>query len=272
MAQTTVRLMPDATKVSGFGRTARRDAWWVQPLATFLGFAAFIVYATWAAFQGNHYEYGPYLSPFYSPLLFGDGPHSWFGPQPSWWPGAIPFSAALLILWAPGGFRVTCYYYRGAYYKAFWADPPSCTVGEPRSLYRGENSFPLILQNVHRYFLYLALGFIVILVWDVWKAMWFADPATGSTKIGFGVGTLVLAGNVVLLAGYTFGCHSLRHLVGGRCDQLSNRPVRSAAYTGVCQFNRVHMRWAWASLFSVAFADLYVRLCSMGVWSDWRLI
>ena len=96
-----------------FGQTRRRDAWWVQPLVTFLGLSAFVVYSTWAAFQGNHYESGPYLSPFYSPLLFGEGPHSWFGPQPAWWPGALPFSAALLILWAPGGFRFTCYYYRG---------------------------------------------------------------------------------------------------------------------------------------------------------------
>ena len=110
----------------GFGTTLRRDAWWAQPLVTFLVLGAFVVYATWAAFQGAHYEYGPYLSPFYSPLLFGEGPHSWFGPwaRPGWWPGALPFSAALLILWAPGGFRFTCYYYRGAYYKAFWADPP----------------------------------------------------------------------------------------------------------------------------------------------------
>ena len=123
----------------------------------------FIVYATWAAFQGNHFEFGPYLSPFYSPLLFGDSPHAWFGPKPGWWPGALPFSAALLILWAPGGFRFTCYYYRGAYYKSFWADPPGCTVGEPRKKYLGERSFPLVLQNVHRYFLYLGLIFIVIL-------------------------------------------------------------------------------------------------------------
>ena len=56
-----------------FGQTRRRDAWWVQPLVTFLGLSAFVVYSTWAAFQGNHYEFGPYLSPFYSPLLFGDG-------------------------------------------------------------------------------------------------------------------------------------------------------------------------------------------------------
>jgi hypothetical protein len=255
-----------------FGRTARRDPWWIQPLLTFVGLSAFVVYATWAALQGNHYEYGPYLSPFYSPLLFGEGAHSWLGPKPGWWPGAIPFSAAVLILWAPGGFRVTCYYYRGAYYKAFWADPPSCAVGEPRSRYRGEQSFPLILQNVHRYFLYLALIFLVILTYDVWKALWFADPATGRAAFGIGVGTIVLAVNVVLLGGYTFGCHSLRHLIGGRVDQLSNRPVQSGMYDCVSCLNHRHMRWAWASLFSVAFADLYVRLCSMGVWTDWRIV
>ena len=80
-----------------FGDTTRRDFWWLQPLAVFLALSAFVVYATWAAFQGNHYEYGSYLSPFYSPLLFGEGPHAWFGPKPAWWPGALPFSAALLM-------------------------------------------------------------------------------------------------------------------------------------------------------------------------------
>src|SRR5918993_5227841 len=203
-----------------FGRTSRRDAWWVQPLMTFLGLSAFVVYSTWAAFQGNHYESGPYLSPFYSPLLFGDSHHAWFGPKPGWWPAAIPFSAALFILWAPGGFRFTCYYYRGAYYKAFWQDPPGCTVGEPRKSYWGERSFPLILQNVHRYFLYLALAFIVLLAWDVWKATQFSDGFGGET-FGIGVGSLVLALNVVLLGSYTFGCHSLRHLVGGVRDEIS---------------------------------------------------
>jgi hypothetical protein len=255
-----------------FGRTMRRDAWWVQPVFTFLGLGAFVVYATWAAFQGEHYEFGPYLSPFYSPLLFGDGPHSWFGPKPGWWPGALPFSAALLILWAPGGFRFTCYYYRGAYYKAFWADPPSCTVGEPRNKYLGENSFPLILQNIHRYFLYLALLFIVILAYDVWVALWFPDPATGAREFGIGVGTLLLAINVVLLGGYTLGCHSLRHLIGGRIDQLASRPMRMTLYNGASALNCRHMRWAWASLFSVALSDVYVRLCSMGVLTDWRIL
>jgi hypothetical protein len=197
----------DALKRRAFGETSRRDLWWVQSLVVFLALSTFVVYSTWAAFQGAHYTFGPYLSPFYSPELFGDSPHAWFGPKPGWWPTWAPFSPALLILWAPGLFRFTCYYYRGAYYKAFWADPPGCTVGEPRKKYLGERSFPLILQNVHRYFLYIALVFIVLLALDVWKALWFDDGA-GGTKFGIGLGTLILAANTILLGSYTFSCHS----------------------------------------------------------------
>ncbi len=255
-----------------FGQTSRKGAWWFVPLIVFLGLGAFVVYATWAAFQGAHYRFGPYLSPFYSPEIFGDGKHSWFGPKPAWWPMWLPFSPALLILWAPGGFRMTCYYYRGAYYKAFWADPPSCAVGEPRKSYWGEASLPLILQNIHRYFLYLALIFLVLLASDVWRAMWFTDPVTGAVHFGLGIGTLVLAVNVILLSGYTFGCHSLRHLIGGGRDRLSASALCHNAYRCVGCFNRRHMVWAWCSLFSVAFSDVYVRLCSMGIWHDWRIL
>jgi hypothetical protein len=253
-----------------FGQTMRRDAWWVQPLLVFFGLSAFVVYSTWAAFQGRNYYSGPYLSPFYSPELFGDSPHSWFGPRPAWWPGWLVFSPALLVLWAPAGFRLTCYYYRGAYYKAFWADPPSCTVGEPRHGYLGENSFPLIIQNLHRYFLYLALAFLGILAHDVWSALWFTDAA-GRTSFGIGVGTLVLALNVLFLGGYTFGCHSLRHLVGGYSDQLFRSPLCRKSYACVSCFNRRHMVWAWISLFWVGFSDVYVRLCATGIWTDWRI-
>jgi hypothetical protein len=268
MAQLTV--LPAQSR--GFGQTSRRDLWWREPLIVFLVLSSFIVYATWAAFQNAHYTFGPYLSPFYSPEIFGDSPHAWFGPKPGWWPSWLLFSPALLILWAPGGFRFTCYYYRGAYYKGFWADPPSCAVGEPRKSYRGENSFPLILQNVHRYFLYLALLFLLFLAWDVWKATQFVDPASGATSFGLGIGTLVLAGNVFFLGGYTLGCHSLRHLIGGRKDVMSNSKATGTAYGCVSCLNRRHMLFAWMSLFWVAFSDVYVRLCSMGVWHDWRIL
>jgi hypothetical protein len=255
-----------------FGHTNRIDAWWLYPLLVFIALFSFIIYSTWAALQGNHYWFGSYISPFYSPELFGDSPHRWFGAKPGWWPAKLPWSPAIFILWAPGLFRLTCYYYRGAYYKAFWADPPSCTVSEPRKKYLGEHSFPLIIQNIHRYFLYIALFFLGFLSFDVWKALWFSDPGSGEKSFGIGVGTLVLAVNVIFLGGYTFGCHSLRHLIGGFLDRLSGAPVRRKAYLCVSCFNRRHMLWAWMSLFWVAFSDIYVRLCSMGIWSDWRIL
>ena len=251
-----------------FGETRRKDAWWVVPLITFTVFSSFLVYATWAAFQGDHYTYGPYLSPLYSPLLFSPDGHGWLGVRPAWIPAWI--TVAMLILPFPGGFRLTCYYYRGAYYKAFWADPPSCAVGEPRKTYLGERSFPLILQNVHRYFMYAAVIFIGILSWDVWQALWWAAD-DGTRHFGVGLGTIVMAVNVVLLASYTFGCHSLRHLVGGWMDKFSGHPVRKATYDCVSWCNGRHMLFAWCSLFSVALTDVYIRLCSMGIIHDVRI-
>lgn len=272
------------------GKTSRRDLWWVQPLLVFVGLGAFVVYSTWAALQGAHYylhgealgyeTYRNYLSPFYSPVLF-DAPgvhsgHAWFGAWPSWlnWLPPLLMTPAILILWAPGGFRFTCYYYRGAYYKAFWADPLSCTVGEPKfrgERYRGERKFPLVLQNVHRYFLYLALLFILILSYDAIVSYIFTDPATGNKGFGIGVGSLILTLNPIFLGAYTFGCHSLRHLIGGRKRAVGGGAPRKA-YDCVSCLNRRHMTWAWISLFWVAFCDVYIRLCSMGVITDYRLI
>jgi hypothetical protein len=77
-----------------------------------------------------------------------------------------------------------------------------------------------------------------------------------------------------MLSGYTFGCHSMRHVVGGMMDRLSTsriRTLRQTAYNCSSCLNRRHMLWAWMSLFTVAFSDIYVRLCSMGIWTDWRI-
>ncbi len=267
---TPVALQVEA-KRRAFLKTNRKDNWWVAPLLTFLGFSSFIVYSTWAALQGNHYTYGPYLSPFYSPEIFGYSQHAVFGPPPSFWPAFIPFSPAMLILWAPGGFRFTCYYYRGAYYKAFWADPIACTVGEPRHTYLGEKSFPLILQNVHRYFLYLAVAFIVMLSYDVVLAFFKWPDGHGHT-FGIGVGSLIMMLNVGLIASYTFGCHSMRHLIGGKKDQLPKHAIGKNCYDCVSGLNKRHMLFAWCSLFSVGLTDLYIRLCSMGVITDFRIL
>jgi hypothetical protein len=124
---------------------------------------------------------------------------------------------------------------------------------------------------VHRYFAYIAVLFLFMLSYDVWLALWF-PTADGGKEFGIGLGTVILAVNVVLLSSYTLGCHSVRHLAGGVKDEISKSPVRQACYNCSSALNYKHQLFAYCSLFSVAFADVYVRLCSMGIWSDWRIL
>ena len=140
MAQTVI-----GGHTQGLMQTTRSDRWWLEPMLTGLGFGLFVLYSTWAAFQGDHYWYGSYLSPFYSPLFFvetaaiGSAPlsHALFGQWPSWWPAFIPASPAFLILAFPLSFRLTCYYYRKFYYRAYFMSPPACAVGGvPQKKYR----------------------------------------------------------------------------------------------------------------------------------------
>ncbi len=257
----------NSRRASGFGATDRRDGWWIGPLATALGLGTFGIYATFRAIYNAEFELGVstgemeshsyLLSPFYSPLIA----------LPSFLPAWI--SPAFLILWAPGGFRLTCYYYRKAYYRAFFADPVACAVGEPRNQYSGERKF-FLFQNLHRYFLYVSLIFLVILATDVvLSCIWPTD--TGGKTFGISVGSLVLATNVVLLSLYTLGCHSLRNLVGGNVDCYSCVALggaRQKAWRGVSVLNRRHMQFAWLSLFMVGFADFYVWMVAKGIFTD----
>jgi hypothetical protein len=240
------------------GSTDRRDAWWLGPAITFLVLSSFVIYATLRAFMNRDYEIGELLSPFYSPNL------AHWTPLPQW------LSPALLILWAPGGFRMTCYYYRKAYYRSFGAHPPGCAVSEGKKRgYRGETAFPFILQNLHRYLLYAALFVLIFLWYDVWKALWPGG------RFGVTVGTIVLLANTSLLTLYTFSCHSLRHLIGGNIDCFScsaSTRARQKLWGRFSLLNANHMSWAWLSLFGVAFADFYVWMVASGRFVNWRII
>jgi hypothetical protein len=247
---------PTLLPESRLGSTLRRDAWWVENLPVILLMGGFSIYATLRAWEDRFYEWGPYLSPFYSPLI---------DPLHHWW----PFSPAFLILAGPLGFRATCYYYRKALYRAFLADPPACAVGEPSRKYSGETKFPLILQNLHRYFFYLALVFILFL----WRDAIVSFNFDG--HFGIGVGSLVLTLNVCLLSLYTFSCHSLRHLVGGKLDCFSCATFgvpRHNAWRVSTFLNERHMIFAWCSLVSVGTADFYVRLVASGAIHDLRIL
>jgi hypothetical protein len=245
--------------------TLRRDAWWVGPATTAAVLVAFVVYSTWRAFENAYYFAAPYISPFYSPCLATNcvpGSHDWGTVFGDWW----KLSPALLILIFPLGFRLTCYYYRKAYYRSFWLSPPACAVAEPHRRYTGETRFPLVLQNVHRWFFYAGLIFNVILTWDAILA--FRDPQGRWGHLG--LGTLVLLANAALLWLYSLSCHSCRHAVGGRLKHFSQHPVRYRAWTFVSRLNTSHARFAWVSLFGVALADLYVRSVAAGAISDLR--
>ena len=233
--------------------TMRKDMWWVEPLVTGVVLGAFGIYSTWRALSNQFFYTEPYLSPFYSPLLLLD-----------WW----QFSPAILILWAPLGFRATCYYYRKAYYRAYFFSPPGCAVKPvgKRGSYKGESSFPFILQNIHRFFLYASIVILLFLWIDSYEAFFFHDG------IGIGVGTIVLTLNAFLLTMYSFSCHSFRHLMGGNLDVFSKCPTRFRLWGAISVQNEVHMKWAWTSLVFVALTDLYVFLVANGTITDLRLI
>ncbi|MCL4304670.1 succinate dehydrogenase [bacterium] len=238
-----------------FLATRRLDAWWLAPLSMGLSFVVFIIYATWAALQPTQYShFGPYISPFFSPDLT------------KWIPG-FTWSPALLILWVPAGFRLTCYYGRKAYYRSVMFAPSACAVSKGQREYKGESALPWILNNLHRYFLYI-ISVLVIFHWiHLIDAFRFADG------FGMGIGTIVVAADTAFLTLYVTSCHSLRHLVGGKIDCYSCAAagvVRHKAWKGVSILNDRHNLYFWLSLFTVGFADLYIRMCAMGIWQDVR--
>jgi hypothetical protein len=249
-----------------FGSTARRDRWWLAPLLIAVGLTAFGLYSVVVVAMGADYVStgggAHYLSPFYSPDLESWGVH-------------LPFTYVFLVIWVPLGFRLTCYYYRKAYYRSFFLAPPACAVAGPRRRrYRGEATLPYVLLNAHRYFFYLATIVLGFLWYDAGRAFFFRE-SDGSLHVGVGIGTLVMLANVVLLSLFTFGCNSLRHLVGGKLDCFTcsaGARTRHRLWRHVSVLNGRHMQWAWISLAGVALTDLYIRLVSAGVFDDPRIV
>ena len=250
---------PPGTAPRGFGATSRADAWWASPLSVGFWLAVLVVYSTfsallWMPLFGAPFEAEGYLSPFYFPLFQDLGL-------------PLGISPAILTLWIPIGFRVTCYYFRRAYYRAYLADPSACAVGEPtiHRRYRMEAALPFILPNLHRFFLYLAVALLAIHWIEVGST--FAGPDGPRIALG----GMILLVDITLLSGYVFGCHSMRHFVGGRLDCYSctrSSRTRHAAWQRLSGLNARHMALAWASLISIVIADLYIHALGLGLISD----
>ena len=239
----------------------KRLPWWVEPMSVVAVLTAFGIYSLTIVifFPGTYWAY---ISPFYSPPLG----------RPDWLPWFI--TAPMFVLWIPLGFRATCYYYRKAYYRAFFWDPPACQARaqnlEPRKPenYGGERAL-FVLNNVHRYFLYASIVVIVFLWYDT-ILTFFPEGA-----FGIRVGSLIWLVNVVLLSAYTFSCHSMRHLIGGNKDCYTcvrGGNTRRKLYNGVSRLNLRHPQWAWLSLFSLLLTDVYLRLIQAGVIPDLTIL
>jgi hypothetical protein len=242
--------------VDGLGHTLRRDNWWVGPLVTVVVLTAFVVYTTVRMFEGTHYRWGPYLSPLASPYIETKDL------------GIPLITPAILVLPFPGLFRLTCYYYRKAYYRSFGLLPPACAVGaRSPGHYNGERKL-LVFQNLHRYALYVALLFLVFLWHD------FVQSLRWDGELGMGLGSVAIFLNCAFLTLYTLSCHSFRHLVGGSVNSYSEAPlggVRHKLWAAVSRLNVDHMAYAWISLVLVALCDAYIRSVAVGAIQDVRI-
>ena len=259
---------PDNTRAQISEPTLRKDNWKRAPGITAVLLAIWVIYAAVHVFIGSWYWVPKYhyLTPFYSPCVSGEcvpGSRT-LGQWIPAVPPIIPYAFVSLVFVL--GFRLTCYYYRRAYYRAFWRAPAACAVREPHATYSGETRFPLIGQNLHRYFFYAAVLVGILLTYDVAQA--FRGP---DGNFGFGLGSLIMLANVILLWGYALGCHSCRHITAGRLNNFSSHPVRYWAWTKVSWLNARHMQFAWITLGTLMLTDLYIWLVAAGVFSDPRI-
>ena len=249
-------------------RTLRTDPWWKAPRITATLLTIWVIYAMVHVFVGHGYWVASdhYLTPFYSPCISGEcvPGSSTLG---QWFPAVPPIIPyALVSLPFVLGFRLSCYYYRRAYYRAFWRAPAACAVREPHATYSGETRFPLIGQNLHRYFWLAAVLISILNTYDLAQA--FRGP---DGSFGLGIGSLIMLINVVMLWAYTLGCHSCRHITGGRLKNFSRHPLRYWFWTKVSWLNARHMQFAWITLGTLMLTDLYIWLVAGGVFSDPRI-
>jgi len=274
---TQISEAPARTRAQISERTLRKDPWWNRGRVVATLLTIWVAYATVRVFTGHWYFAAGYnyLTPFYSPCVSGEcvPGSSTLGHWIPAIPPIIPY--AFVSLPFVLGFRLSCYYYRGAYYRAFWRAPAACAVREPHATYSGESKLPLISFNLHRYFFFAAVLISILNTWDLINAFW---PTTAVTPdgthlthgFGFGLGSIIILINVVLLWAYTLSCHSCRHITGGRLKHFSKHPVRYWIWNQISKMNKHHMALAWTTLTTLMLTDLYIMLVAANAFPDPR--
>ncbi len=260
----------------------RKDNWWFSPTLGGLALIIFSIYTFMALFAfdtllGVDKSYkvittisssiGAALPHYVSPLFGLEIPENIR--NAIGWPEVL--TPALLTIWAPFGFRATCYYARKVYYRSFFGNPPACAVDGVsfrRGKYGGEYLFPFILSNLHRYFFYAAFVLMIIHLIELPSAFLFS--VGGVDHFGVGLGSLILLADSLFLTLYVLSCHAFRHLIGGGTECYSCSGIKKVQYKGwkiVSRLNERHGTWFWISITTVLLADFYIRLVSGGLFS-----
>jgi len=245
--------------LNGLGRTNRIDNWMGQPMAMGGALILLLLYTAWRLTIGDadiHYDDHRVTSPIFSPdiiYMFGITGH------PGW------VNSAILILWIPFGFRGTCYYMRRVYYRSFFMSPVACWVDEPeinkKLGYQGEKRL-FVINNIHRYMLFLAIAILLVKWYDVVHSMHIMS--------GFilDVGTIVLAIESALLTMYVTSCHAFRHVIGGRLDRwttgTSGLMGKMHDFVSKKWINKSHGFWFWTSLSFVFIGDIFIMMVANG--------
>ena len=185
-----------------------------------------------------------------------------FGQPISWW----PLSPALIILIFPLGLPADLLLLPQGLLPGVLVLAAGLRGRRAARPYTGETRFPLILQNIHRYFWYFAMLFGVILTYDA--ILGFRNPHGQWGHMG--LGTVILLINAALIWLYTLSCHSCRHIMGGKLKHFSKHPVRYWAWQQISKLNGRHMLLAWVSLIWLVVTDFYIFLLAHGTITDLR--
>ena len=176
------------------------------------------------------------------------------------------YSPTVLVIPFVGLFRLTCYAYRKDYHRHLFDHPVACELNTRQDkfgrAYTGETRF-FRVENFHRYFMYIAVAILPFFFYDFYVSMTYTPGS-----IILSIGGIIILINAIAVTIYTFSCHSIRHLVGGRMDCFSCTTAHKSGgkvFRFQSIFNRHHEALAWTSLAMFVFVDLYIRAVAAGI-------
>lgn len=183
------------------------------------------------------------------------------------------YSPTILIIPIIALFRLTCYAFREDTNRHVFSHPNACAASirldAKAREYTGENSTIFKIENLHRYFMYGALVILPFFYYDLYVSLTY----TGALLLR--LGSVIMAIDIAALTLYLFSCHSVRSLIGGRSDCFNCMRMgrqRNWLYNVQSKLNQNHEAYAWISLVTIVFMDLFIRALIAGIHLDFVIV